>query len=129
MSRQGAISVFASLMMIASCDGGQVLGGVERPDLGFAVLEASQATESGRVPQLIYQQCAKQPPVVEPMNQNWFCRFAIQTNESVQDCSATLSVHPDDHVGIWKPETRLNPSSGDVESTLVCKARDRKMES
>jgi hypothetical protein len=55
--------------VVAGCEDDTVLGGVERPDLGYAMLEASNAPETGQKPKLTYEHCEKQPPIVEPVNQ------------------------------------------------------------
>lgn len=109
---------------IAGCSDAGVSGGVEKPDLGYTLVEASDQVETGLKPHLLYERCEKLKPIVEPVRQKWSCRFGFKTSKGAQDCSATVSVHPDDHIGIWKPDIGdLDPASGKVKPNLVCKPR------
>jgi len=123
------IFALSALAVVAGCgDSGikdGVSGGVDRPDLGYALIEASNQLETGLAPKLLYQRCEKRAPIVEPINQKWFCRFGFHTAEGAQDCSAIMSVHPNDHWGVWKPDLGpLDPISGKTEPNLVCSVLD-----
>ncbi len=112
------------LAFIAGCSDTGVLGGVEKPDLGYMLVEASDQVETGLEPQLLYESCEKLKPVVEPVRQKWSCRFGFKTTKGAQDCSATVSVHPDDHTGIWKSDIGdRDAASGKIKPNLVCKRR------
>jgi hypothetical protein len=119
--------VVSLVVAIAGCSEGSdagVLGGVDRPDLDYTLIVVSNQVETGVKPQLLYERCEKQTPIVEPVSQKWFCRFGFQTIEGAKDCSAVVSVHPDDHIGIWKPDLGdLDPVSGKEKPNLVCRRR------
>lgn len=109
---------------IVGCDGGSVLGGVEKPDLGYTLSEASEQVGLRSEPQLIYQRCEKLKPIVEPVRQRWSCWFGFRTGESTQDCSVIMSVQGDYHQAIWKPDIgELDPASGKLKPNLICKRR------
>ncbi len=112
------------IAFIAGCSDAGVLGGVEKPDLGYTLIEASNQNEMGLKPQLLYERCERLKPIVEPVRQRWSCRFGFKTSKGEQDCSATVSVHADDHTGIWKPDIGdLDPVSGKTKPNLICKRR------
>lgn len=112
------------IALVAGCGDAGVSGGTQKPDLGYTLVEASGQVETGLTPQLLYEHCEKLRPIVEPVHQKWSCRFGFKTSKGAQDCSATVSVHPDDHSGIWKPDIgSLDPASGKLKPNLVCKRR------
>jgi hypothetical protein len=111
------------IVTAAACDEAKVLGGIDRPDLAYAVSEASNQVEPGVEAALFYEDCRKQEPIVEPVRQKWFCRFGFRTPRDEHHCSAIVSVHGDDHVGIWKPDHGdINPS-GEVNQNLKCASK------
>ena len=122
MPRYFQICFLVSLLILSGCERDPVIGGVERPDLDLAIIEASDVTKTGHRPKLTYERCAKQPPIVEPIDQKWSCTFGTEVNGARQDCTVVLSVQADDHTTMWKPVIELDPSNGEIRSTLVCKA-------
>lgn len=121
------LTAYAAIFSMSACNGGnasdEIVGGVDRPNLAYALAKASGQGATGVEPKLLYERCSKRTPVVEPRQQKWFCRFGFSTSEGEQDCSVVISIHPDDHWGVWKPDLELDPSTGRVSSTLACMRR------
>ena len=110
--------------LLTGCNDNEVIGGVEKPDLDLTVAIVADSGGSGEQPKLLHKQCVKQQPISEPIEQRWFCEFSFSMNGQVQDCSATLSVHADDHFGVWRPDDDgLNPKTGEYQSGVKCLQR------
>ena len=118
-----------ALILLGGCDQSQpnqtsemMFGNVNAPDLSMAVWEATGRPEASEEPSIraTHERCEKRPPIVAPEIQVWSCRFSFEFKETTRNCSVLMSVHPDLHGGVWRPDYQIDPKTGEMTSTLVC---------
>lgn len=95
-------------------------GGVEKPDLGIIVLEASGPGATSKDQNLTFSECGKISPIVAPVDQQWACKFAFREEGKTHRCSAVLAVRSDDHWGVWDDAGRVDQETGKRLPTLTC---------